>query len=52
MGKLDTSLPFAELKQRSRVNARARVADKAENFSQRIRQGLPMPGPLSGAARR
>ena len=52
MGRLDTSLPFAELKQQSHVNARARAADKAENFSQRIREGLPMPGPLSGAPRR
>ena len=51
MGRLDTSLPFNELKQQSRINARARAADKAENFSQRIREGLPMPGPVSGAAR-
>jgi hypothetical protein len=36
-GKLDTSLPFAELKQRSHINAKAREADKAEDFSQRIR---------------
>ena len=52
MGRLDTSLPFAELKQQSRINARARAADKAADFSQWIRQGLPMPGPLSGAAPR
>jgi hypothetical protein len=42
MGRLDTSLPFPELKRRSRINVRARAADKAENFSQRIRQGLPL----------
>ena len=41
MGRLDTSLPFAELKQQSRINDRARAADNAENFSQRIRAGLP-----------
>jgi hypothetical protein len=52
MGRLDTNLPFAELKQQSRINDRARAADKAENFSQRIREGLPMPGSLSGATRR
>ena len=52
MGRLDTSLPFAKLKQQSRINERARAADKAADFSQWIRQGLPMPGPLSGAARR
>ena len=49
--RLDTSLPFAELKQRSRINARARAADQDPAFSQRIRAGLPMPGPLSGAVR-
>jgi len=52
MGRLDTSLPFDELKQRSRINARARAADKGSDFSQRIRQGLPGMGPPSGAARR
>jgi len=52
MGRLNTSLPFAELKQQSRINDRARAADKAADFSQWIRQGLSMPGPLSGAARR
>lgn len=36
-GRLDTSRPFAELQQRSRINARARAADQAEDFSQRIR---------------
>lgn len=37
-GRLDTSLPFSELKQRSRINARARKADNAEDFSRRIRE--------------
>ena len=40
-GKLDTSLPFPELQRRSLVNARARAADRAEDFSHRIREGLP-----------
>jgi hypothetical protein len=34
-------LPFAELKQRSLVNQRARAADKNPDFSRLIREGLP-----------
>ena len=41
-GRLDQSLPFAELRQRSRVNDAARAAGiDAADFSQRIRAGLP-----------
>jgi hypothetical protein len=40
-GRLDRSLPFAELKRRSRVNAVAQAADRAPDFSRRIRTGLP-----------
>jgi hypothetical protein len=40
---IDTSLPFAEVKQRSHINAAAQAADNAPDFSQRIRVGLPMP---------
>ena len=47
MGRLDTSLPFAELKQRSHINARAQEAGDAPDFSQRIRAGLPRPLPVS-----
>jgi len=36
-GRLDTSLPFAELKRRAHVNARAHAADAAPDFSRRIR---------------
>ncbi len=42
-GRLDTTLPFNELKQRSRVNAAAQAADQAPDFSKRIRVGLPTP---------
>jgi hypothetical protein len=42
-GRLDTSLPFAELQRRSRVNDAARAADQAPDFSRRIRAGLPGP---------
>jgi hypothetical protein len=37
LGRLDTSLPFAELKRRAHVNARGQEADAAEDFSRRIR---------------
>ena len=40
-GRIDTSLPFAELRRRSRVNERAQAADQAADFSKRIRDGLP-----------
>jgi hypothetical protein len=41
MGRLDRSLPFEELRRRSHINAVAQAADKAPDFSQRIRAGLP-----------
>jgi hypothetical protein len=40
-GKLDSSLPFDELKRRSRINDLAMAAGKADDFSQRIRAHLP-----------
>jgi hypothetical protein len=40
-GRLDRSLPFEELKERAHINAAARAADRAPDFSQRIRAGLP-----------
>ncbi len=39
-GRLDTSLPFAELQKRAHINARAQAADAAADFSMRIREGL------------
>jgi hypothetical protein len=47
LGRIDTSRPFPELERLSRVNVRAHAADKDSAFSQRIREGLPMPQPLS-----
>jgi hypothetical protein len=38
---VDTSLPFAELKKRSYINPKAQAAEKAPDFSQLIRAGLP-----------
>lgn len=40
-GVLEQSLPFADLRQRSRINDRARAADGAADFSRQIRTGLP-----------
>ncbi|MCI4428735.1 MAG: DUF4105 domain-containing protein [Burkholderiales bacterium] len=36
-GRLDTRVPFPELTRRAHVNARAQAADKAADFSRRIR---------------
>jgi Domain of unknown function (DUF4105) len=40
-GRLNNTLPFAELQRLSEINARAQAADKAADFSVRIREGLP-----------
>ena len=40
-GKLDQSLPFDALRRQSHINERARAADGADDFSRRIRDGLP-----------
>ena len=44
--RLDTRRPFAELRLMSNVNRRAHAADQDPAFSQRIREGLPVPVPL------
>ena len=41
MGRLDRNLPFAELKRRGHINARAQAADKSPDFSRLIRVGVP-----------
>jgi hypothetical protein len=46
-GMLEASLPFSELRQRCLVNARAEAADGDEDFSVRIREGLPAPSPYT-----
>jgi Domain of unknown function (DUF4105) len=40
-GRIDTTLPFEELRQRSQINDAAQAADSAPDFSQRIRASLP-----------
>jgi hypothetical protein len=42
-GLLDESLPFAELKNQSQINATAQAADQDPAFSKRIRESLPNP---------
>jgi Domain of unknown function (DUF4105) len=40
-GRVDTTLPFDELRRRSRINEAALVADDAPDSSERIRASLP-----------
>jgi hypothetical protein len=40
-GRIDTTLPFDELRRRSLVNEAAQTADSAPDFSQRLRASLP-----------
>jgi hypothetical protein len=44
--RIDTSMPFEELKRRSLVNPAAEAANDAPDFSERIRVGLPTPPPV------
>lgn len=46
LGRIDTTRPFAQLERLSHVNERAHAADRDPAFSQRIREGLPVPPPL------
>ena len=41
-GRLDTSVPFAELQRRSLINSPAMAADRTSDFSRRIRAGPPV----------
>ena len=49
-GTIVTNLPFAELKKLSHINPQAQAADRAVDFSQQIRKGLPGFSEESGAA--
>jgi hypothetical protein len=44
-GRMDTTLPFGELRRRSLINAAAQAAGDAPDFSDRIRKGLPTIAP-------
>jgi hypothetical protein len=41
LGTVDQTLPFQELKRRSRINERSKAAGRTEAFSKIIRNGLP-----------
>jgi hypothetical protein len=43
-GIVDTTLPFEELRRRSRINDAALAAGNAPDFSERIRAAVPSPG--------
>jgi len=45
-GRLDTRLPFEELRRRGHINEAAHAAADAPDFSQRIRANVPMPAPV------
>ena len=40
-GRVDTAMPFDELRRRSLINEAAQAADDAPDFSERIRAALP-----------
>ena len=44
LGRLDSSMPFPELRKQSYINPRAHQAGNDQNFSLKIRESLPMPG--------
>lgn len=44
-GSVDRSLPLADLNARSFINARAQASGDGEDFSRRIREGLPGMAP-------
>jgi hypothetical protein len=48
-GAFDHSMPFAELKERSHINERARAANDDPRFSVRIREGIPRMSEAAGS---
>ncbi|GAB3513446.1 DUF4105 domain-containing protein [Pseudoxanthomonas daejeonensis] len=50
-GLIDTSMPFAELRGRSRINEIAHGAERDPAFSRRIREGRPVPPALPSLPR-
>ena len=40
---MDTTLPFAELRQRSDITEHAKACGSRDDFSRCIREGLPTP---------
>ena len=50
-GRIDTTLPFDELRRRSQINEVAQAADGKADFSERIRAGLPHNSALTPSLR-
>lgn len=48
-GRLAAGVPFAELQRAGHVNTRAQAADRAADFSRRIREGIPGMNPAATA---
>ncbi len=51
LGVIDRSLPFADLKRRAHINERAKAADHAPDFSERIRVDTTSVPPLPSSHR-
>ena len=47
IGSLDTSMPFGELRERCHVNERVEAAGDGDDFSRKIREGVPQPKPAT-----
>jgi hypothetical protein len=47
IGGVDTSMPFAELRKISSINPRSAAITDLTGYSQKIREGLPMPAPYT-----
>jgi hypothetical protein len=43
LSRVDTTLPFEELRRRSQINEAAQAAGGTADFSERIRASLPAP---------
>lgn len=50
-GRLDTAVPFDELRRRGHINRVARAADDAPDFSRKIRAGVPGTTPRAFSSR-
>jgi hypothetical protein len=46
-GRIDTRMPFAEMRAKSNISAKAKALDRDPDFSRGIREGLPDPRPAA-----
>ena len=47
MSAIDTSMPFAQLRKISYINPKSAAITDLTNYSEKIREGLPMPAPYT-----